>query len=123
MIERIVGALFLMLILPGCQTIDNDEDVAAVIVSHNEASIAEVRYNINSALGTEVLVSESAFAESSSIAIEKRLPSTMERQGPIGRDYSTPVRFNLVKRGVRCYLIDTRNNTRYLLESTTCRPE
>ena len=123
MTGRLTGAIAILSFLLGCQTIDNKDDVPAIIESHNEASLAELRHAVNSALGTDVLVSDSAFLESSTISIERRPPSTIERPEPIGRDYSMPIKFNLVKRAERCYLIDTRTNTRYLLESANCSPE
>lgn len=123
MTYRIPGTAVMLAVLLGCQTIDNNEDVPAVVESHSDASLAELRHHVNSAFGTDVLVSDTAFIASSTISIERRLPATIARPEPIGRDYSMPIKFNLVKSGDRCYLIDSRTDTRYLLENSTCRPE
>lgn len=123
---KIVGTLLLAILVSlqaGCQTYNSSEDIDARIDGPTDASRAELQHSVNSAFGAEVLLADDALTESSVLSIERNLPGSIQNPQPQGRDYSMPTKFQLVKRGTDCYLIDTRNDTRYLLESTNCVAE
>jgi hypothetical protein len=122
MLNRIPVALALIGIA-ACQTVASGEDVPARIVAPTEVSRAELQYNVNSALRTEVLLADDALVESSVLTIERNQPGTMQNPLPQGRVMETPIQFRLVKRGDDCILVDQRDQTRYLLESTNCVAE
>ena len=107
----------------GCQTYDPSEDLPARIDKPNDVSRAELQHAVNSAMGSEVVLSDDALTDSSSLSIERKLPSTMQNPEPLGRDMSLPVKLMLVKRSDSCFLLNPQDNSRYLLESTHCIAE
>ena len=112
-----------VLICTSCQTVANDEDHRAVLIDPDETVRAELQHAVNSAFGTEVLIADDALTQSSTLTIENRQPSTMDNQRPQGRVYDMPVQLVLVQRGQQCYLVDSRTERRFLLESATCAAE
>jgi hypothetical protein len=122
-IIRAISLAFALFLHAGCQTYNANEDVAARIDGPTDASRAELQHSVNSAFGTEVLLADDALTESSVLSIERSVPGSIQNPQPQGRDYSMPTKFHLVKRGTDCFLIDTRNDTRYLLDSTNCVAE
>jgi hypothetical protein len=120
--KRIPAALALIGVA-ACQTVASGEDIPARIVAPTEASRAELQYNVNSALRTDVLLAEDALVESSVLTIARDQPGSMQNPVPQGRIVETPIQFRLVKRGDDCILVDQRDQTRYLLEGTDCAAE
>ena len=116
-------AALTVLICSSCQTVASDEDQRARLIDPDEAVRAELQHAVNSAFGTDVLLADDALTESSTLTVENRQPATMDNQRPQGRVYDMPVQLVLVMRGEQCYLIDTRTERRFLLESATCAPE
>ncbi len=78
---------------------------------------------VNEALGTEVMLADTALTDSSLLLIERWPPGTMDNPVPQGRILEKPIRFRLVINGLDCVLIDQRDGARYLLENTTCEAE
>ena len=121
--HRIFAISMLVSLSVGCQTYDPSEDLPARIDKPNDVSRAELQHAVNSAMGSEVVLSDDALTDSSSLSIERKLPSTMQNPEPLGRDMSLPVKLMLVKRSDSCFLLNPQDNSRYLLESTHCIAE
>ena len=112
-----------LLILAGCQTLANGSDVPARITNPTEASRMALQNAVNDALSADVLLADDALTTSSSLSIERNPPKGMQGRLATGRNMDPSVRFQLVMNDADCILIDTRDETRHLLENTTCVAE
>lgn len=115
--------LGLTLATAGCQTMADANDKAAVIVNPDDASRAALQSTVDGILNTVVTIAPDALTESSTLIIERNPPRTMQDPNPQGRNMDTPIQFRLVKNGADCILIDTRDDSRHLLENTSCQAE
>ncbi len=116
----IIGGLA---ILAGCQTMATGTDVPARITDPSDASRAALQNAVNDALHTEVLLAASALTTSSILVIERNPPRSMQNQAATGRNMDPPIRFHLVLNNSECILVDQRDESRHLLEDTTCAAE
>ncbi len=116
----IIGGLA---ILAGCQTMATGTDVPARITNPSAVSRAALQNAVNDALHTEVLLAASALTTSSILVIERNPPRSMQNQAATGRNMDPPMRFHLVLNNSECILVDQRDESRHLLEDTTCAAE
>ena len=110
-------------ILYGCQTTGHGNDTPARIAEPSDASRMELHVTVNEALNTEVLLADDALMSNSTLTVERNPPAGMQGQLATGRNMDAPIRFQLVMNDSNCVLIDTRDQSRYLLENTTCVAE
>ena len=110
-------------VLAGCQTMATGTDVPARITNPSAASRAALQNAVNDALHTEVLLAASALTTSSILVIERNPPRSMQNQAATGRNMDPPMRFHLVLNNSECILVDQRDESRHLLEDTTCAAE
>ncbi len=106
--------------LAGCQTVASDTDVPARVINPTEASRAALQRVVDDALGTTVMITNDALTTSNILTIERRPPATPEGRLATGRNMEPAIQFRLVSNAGRCILIDTRDDSRHPLESTTC---
>lgn len=111
------------LLLSGCQTVNSDNDRPARIVNPDAGSRAALQATVNEALGTEVMLADTALTDSSMLTIERWPAGTMDNPVPQGRILEMPIQFRLVIHGSDCILIDQRDSARYALENTSCEAE
>ncbi len=111
------------LVMVGCQTLASGEDVAARITNPTDHSRAALQNAVNDALNTDVALADNALTDSSVLTIERHPPRSMQSPPAQGRNMDTPIQFRLVLNGSDCILVDQRDNSRYLLENTTCAAE
>ena len=121
-VRAILGAS-LWLMLSGCQTFDVDDDRPARIVDPDTESRAALQAAVNEALGTEVMLADTALTDSSWLTIERWPAGTMDNPVPQGRILEKPTQLRLVINGSNCILIDQRDGLRYMLENTSCEAE
>lgn len=113
-----------VLLSAGCQTMNADADVAAVIKSPDEASRAALQAALAASFGgQDVLLADDALTQSSLLTIEPGPQRSINNPSPGGRILTEPFRFRLVKNGDDCVLIDLRDDSRQVLANTTCAPE
>lgn len=120
---RITCATGITLAMSGCQTMATDQDQPARIVNPDDASRTALQSVVDSVLNTQVILADSALTDSSVLSIERNPPRTMQNPNPQGRIMESPFLFRLVVNGADCFLIDQRDGSRYLLESTSCEAE
>ncbi len=116
----IAGIAFVMV---GCQTLANGEDVAARITNPTDHSRAALQNIVNDVLNTNVALADDALTDSSVLIIEQHPPRNMQSPPSQGRNMDAPIQFRLVLNDSDCILIDQRDNSRYVLEMTTCAAE
>ena len=116
----ILNGLF---VLTGCQTMATADDVAARISKPTAASRAALQNAVNDALNTNVMLADDALTTSSNLSIERSPPGSMQGRTATGRNMDPPIRLRLVMNDSVCILIDTRDETRYPLDNTTCVTE
>ena len=107
----------------GCQTNGSFVDKRARIVNPGDASRAALQDVVNTALGTNVTLADNALTDSSLLTIERNPRPTMENPNPLGRNMEMPFQLRLYINGTDCILVDQRDNSRYVLEMTTCAAE
>ena len=115
---------FAVLVLSGCQTMQADVDVPAIITSPDADSRAALQSTVNGLFGgQEVLIADDALTTSSVLPIEFGPRGSLANPPATGRVIEEPLRFRLVKNGDDCILIDPRDNSRHVLADTNCVPE
>lgn len=107
-------------ILTGCRSMTTYADLPARITNPTDASRNALQMTIDDALNTSVLIAEDALMSSDTLTIERRAPGSIQRRPATGRNMDRPIRFRLVVDDSACILIDTRDDSRHLLGSTTC---
>ncbi len=112
-----------LIFIGGCQTMATADDVAARISKPTAASRAALQNAVNDALNTNVMLADDALTTSSNLSIERSPPRSMQGQTATGRNMDPPIRLRLVMNDSVCILIDTRDETRYPLDNTTCIAE
>ena len=109
--------------LCGCQTMAADEERPARIIDADEASRAALQAALKDSLGGDVLLAETALTDSSRLIIEVSPPRTMENPAPAGLELREPLRFQLVKSGDDCILVNMQDDSRRVLANTRCEAE
>ena len=122
-ILKSISVTALWLVLSGCQTVDTHYDRPARVVNSDADSRAALQAAVNEALGTEVMLADTALTDSSLLAIERWPAGTMDNPVPQGRILEKPIQFRLVSNGSDCILIDQRDGSRHVLENTSCEAE
>ncbi len=122
-ILRSISVTALWLMLSGCQTVDADLDRPARIVNADADSRAALQAAVNEALGTEVMLADTALTDSSRLTIERWPAGTMDNPVPQGRILEKPIQFQLVRNGDDCVLVKKSDGSRYLLSDTDCEAE
>ena len=113
-----------LLPLAGCQTMNADADVPAVIVDADDASRSALRAALADAFGgRDVVIADDALTTTSVLTIERGPHRTISNPTPDGRILAEPFRFRLVRREEDCVLIDARDESRRVLADTRCVPE
>lgn len=123
---KLGNAMFSMALwftLSGCQAVNTDNDRPARIVDPDADSRAALQAAVNEALGTEVMLADTALTDRSRLTIERWPAGTMDNPVPQGRILEKPIQFRLVINGSDCILIDQRDSARYVLENTRCAAE
>ena len=117
------GLLAAAITLAACQTVATEYDKPARITNPDESSRAELQQTINAALHTDVILADDALTNSSQLFIERVVPKTMEGSPAGGRTMEMPFEFQLVINGDDCVLIDRRDNSRHVLQKSSCIAE
>lgn len=114
------------LLLPGvvflaaCAT-PASEPRPARIVEPSDASRAALQQVVDRALGVEVVVSDEALTDSSTLVLERLARRNPPRRQ--GRELEKPERFFLLRDNAECLLEHERTGKRYPLPDTRCEPE
>jgi hypothetical protein len=122
--SRTSAALLTAALVPAaCHPRPAAPDVAAVITDATPQSRAELARVVSHALeGATVTLADDALTGDSTLIIQRA--SRRDAQGlPLnGRETGRPERFQLVKNGPRCVLLQERTGRRFELAATTCSP-
>lgn len=113
-----------ILLLAGCLTINAEADVPALITDPDEASRAALQAAVAASFGgLDVLLADDALTTSSVLMLERSPRGSLDNNQAMGRVLEQPLRFQLVKNGAECTLIDLRDDSRHVLADTSCVPE
>ncbi len=110
-------------VLASCQTVGNYDDVPALITNPTATSRVAVQRAVRDFLTMEVTIADDALTSSSLLIIERNPPRGMQNQVATGRNMDSAIQFRLVLNGTDCVLVDTRDDSRRVLEDTTCAAE
>ena len=106
-----------------CQTVATSDDLPALISMPGDESRAALQQTVNAALNTVVTLADDALTASSLLVIERVMPRTMEGSPAQGRTMEMPYQFRLVINANDCVLIDQRDESRHVLQDTSCIAE
>ena len=113
-----------LILLAGCQGLNQNPDIPALIVQPDEASRAALRNTLSELFGgQEIILADDALTESSILSLETNLRKQLDSQPALGRVVTPPFSFQLVKSENGCFLVDLRDGKRHLLVDTTCSAE
>ena len=122
-IKQHATAILAAAALCGCQAIGADTERPARIIDPDDASRAALQAAVNEALGREVRLAANALTDNSLLVIEISPPQSVEKPSPTGRDMTKPLRFQLVKSGSDCVLVNMQDDSRQVLADTRCKAE
>jgi hypothetical protein len=113
-----------LILLAGCQGLNQNPGIPALIVQPDEASRAALKNTLSEIFGgQEKTIADDALTHSSILSLEINLRKQADSQPALGRVVTPPFRFQLVKDKNGCFLVDLRDGKRHLLENTTCTAE
>ncbi|MDX1405027.1 MAG: hypothetical protein R3192_10840 [Woeseiaceae bacterium] len=118
--RRILNVTLSAAVAVACNSLPASEDQPALLAEANDTNRAALQRAVNSAVGMDVLLADSAFTERSVLVIERRPRSTLDNPVPDGRTMATPIRLELVINAGRCILVDSRDGSRHPLEGASC---
>lgn len=122
--NRVALSVFLAVFgLGACQTMNPQEDRPARLEKSDEATDRLLSEVVGSALGQPISLLSKPLMTSSLLSLENRLRDTVSSSPVNGRIMEKPIQFQLVENSGKCYLIDSRDKARYLLERVVCVPE
>lgn len=99
-------------------------DVPALIVSPSPTSRFELTRVVTTAVNdTAIALADDALTQTSSLALERSPPRSIDEQPATGRLLDQPVRFRLVLNGDNCVLINEADGRRWRLFQTECVAE
>jgi len=107
----------------GCQSYGELAEQPARIANPDDASRSALQELVNSIFGTDVLLADDAFVNSSLLVIENNPRPSLQNPEPQGRIMAEPMRLRLITTGTDCIVIDDRDGKRYPLPDTTCEAE
>jgi len=106
--------------IAGCQTVAMGDDKPARIIDPTDDSRAALQQTVNAALNTNVTLADDALTDSSLLIVERVMPKSMAGSPAQGRTMDMPIQFRLVINGDDCILIDQRDESRHVLQDTSC---
>ena len=109
--------------IAGCQTVAMGDDKPARISNPTDDSRAALQQTVNEVLNTNVTLADDALTDSSLLIVERVMPKSMEGSPAQGRTMEMPIQFRLVINGDDCILIDQRDESRHVLQDTSCVAE
>jgi len=107
--------------LAGCQSLAATDDIPAWITNPDNGSRAALQAAVNDALNTEVALADDALTSSSILIIQRNPAGSLEGQPAQGRNMDMPIQFRLMISGGDCVLVDQRDQSRRILQNTSCR--
>jgi len=116
------AAALLLPVCGGCQT--TQTPTAAILTDATPAALSELERTISTALGgTEVTLSDEAFASSSVLTLEPARRQTPAGRMASGRTSQRPAQFQLLRTGDGCVLEWLNAGQRFKLIDTHCTAE
>jgi hypothetical protein len=106
-----------------CQTVATAYDKPARIAAPTDASRAALQQTVDAVLNTNVTLAADALTDSSLLIVERAMPRSMDGTPAQGRNMEMPFQFRLVINGDDCILIDLRDESRHVLQDTSCIAE
>ncbi|MDZ7769433.1 MAG: hypothetical protein U5K38_10335 [Woeseiaceae bacterium] len=117
-------SLAVLVLVAACNSAPVQPDIPAVIVEPDDASRAELRQVVSTALnGADVTLADDALTLESSLSVEHPQHRGIEQQPLRGRDLGRPETFHLVLDGSQCVLVHDNTGLRWLLLDTRCRAQ
>lgn len=114
----------MLVMITSCQALTAYPDLPALIVQPDQDSRAALQATLSGLFGgSEVRLADDALTRTSLLTLEPGFQKNLSDPPATGRVLSAPYRFQLIKNGDNCVLIDLRDATRHLLADTTCIPE
>ena len=117
--KPIISFVALLILLAGCQGLNKNSDLPALIVEPNDPSRAALQATVSGLFGGYKV----RLADDALLILELGPQKKLSNLPANGRILTAPYRFRLIKNDDECTLIDLRNGSRHVLADTTCVPE
>ncbi len=117
MIGRRAAIAALCLVSTACQTLT---DQPAHLVAGDRAAQQQLSQTLRGVLNTDTRLATNALVDSNLLIIQLAPRQTLQNRQALGRTMTPPIRFELVRHGRDCVLIDRRNNARHALPAVDC---
>jgi hypothetical protein len=122
--KPLISFLAPLILLAGCQGLNKNSDLPALIVDPSDTSRAALQATVSGLFGGyKVRLADDALTQSSLLILELGLQKKLNNLPANGRVLTEPYRFRLVKNDDECALIDLRDGSRHVLADTNCVPE
>ena len=110
-----------VVLIAACHSTGAAGDRPALIVDPDDASRTALEKTLSGLFGGHpVRLADDALTKSSQLTLEITPRHNLDGKSSPGRVVEPPYRFELVKHGEDCILIDMRDGKRYSLENTSC---
>jgi len=121
MLKLALASIFSVLAI-GCKNLIAEQPVKATLTNPTEKTLQQIRKTIKQALnGREITIADSVFSNSHRLLLDRK-----KHIGPDGRPIQTgvdeePIVFELYKDKTKCFILDLRNQKRFLLKDVACK--
>ena len=116
--------ILIALMLAACSAPVVQAEGPALVTNPGPESLGEIEQAVSAAMGgAGVTLAEDVLTDSSVLVIERGLQRGFGRTPELGRDLGRPYRFQLVKDGSECLLVDQQSGRRWPLPAVECREE
>ena len=114
-------SLAALMLLIACKTLITDKTVAAVITNPSTETKAELVATLALIFnGRQIKLADDALTNTDTLIITRKIQRSLEHDPVMGRSFDNPYRFNLVKIGKKCFLIDQQKDKHYPLNKIKC---
>lgn len=119
------GLLVLLISLAmACGAPRVQSDVPALLVNPGPESLQVINRTVSEALDVpNVTLAQDVFTESSVLIIQRDMQRGIGRPPELGRDLGRPYRFQLIRNGAQCLLVDEQSGRRWPLAGVECVEE
>ncbi len=118
-----ITLVLVSIFITACSSLGINKYIPALIINPDQESRNELKNVVSSALhGANITLAEDALTRDSRLFIELIQRNTMESSPVLGRNPDKPEVFQLVISGSKCVLVNQRDDQRWVLTKTSCKP-
>jgi hypothetical protein len=122
-LKPLLQAAAVVLLIGGCQSHAQQEQIKAKILQHDANSVAEITAIISSALGTQqIQLGDVLFINTNKLVIQRKQHRNLQQGVVNGRDLQVPTLFLLSIEDGQCQITQASNQQSWPVKRATCVP-